>query len=127
MPWTYSGDPASSAKDEVRFLVGDTNTADQLVQDEEINYVLLAHADAGSASINYRAAAEIAEAIAAKFARKADKAVGPLSIQAKQQHDHYVQLAGRLRKLAFTGGSIAAFGTPVLGGGGQTYLGGKWA
>ena len=32
--WTYSGNPAASDKDAVRFLVGDTNTSDQLVSDE---------------------------------------------------------------------------------------------
>ena len=30
MAWSYSGDPDSSALDSVRFLVGDTDTNDQL-------------------------------------------------------------------------------------------------
>ena len=36
MTWTYSGDPATNARDSIRFLVGDTDTNDQLVSDEEI-------------------------------------------------------------------------------------------
>jgi hypothetical protein len=74
----------------------------------------------------------VAEAIAAEFNRKADRSVGPLSIQAKQQHDHYIQLADRLRFYAINGGILVP-GTggaipvvPILGGGGGTYLQGDW-
>jgi hypothetical protein len=40
MSWTYSGDPASSPKDTVRFLIGDTDPARKLVSDEEILFAL---------------------------------------------------------------------------------------
>jgi len=40
MAWSYSGDPSSSPKDAVRFLIQDTNPASPIVQDEEINWVL---------------------------------------------------------------------------------------
>ena len=40
MSWTYSGDPATSDKDAVRFLTGDTDAGDQLASDEEIAYAL---------------------------------------------------------------------------------------
>lgn len=40
MPWTYSGNPGSSQKDMVRFLISDTNTNRQLVLDEEIEWLL---------------------------------------------------------------------------------------
>lgn len=40
MPWTYTGNPGSSEKDMVRFLIADTNTSRQLVQDEEIEWLL---------------------------------------------------------------------------------------
>jgi hypothetical protein len=126
--WTYSGDPNTSAKDEVRFLVGDTDSTDQLVQDEEIGYVLSVHA-AVVGSINYQAAAEVADAIAAKFARKRDRSIGALSDQAEQQYQHYVELAARLRTLAATGGlaeGVAVPGIPILSGGGNTYLQGDW-
>lgn len=118
--WSYSGDPASSAKDEVRFLVGDTNAAAPLVQDEEINFCLGVHAD--TTALNYQASADVAEAIAAQFARKAQRSVGPLAISAQQQYEHYVDVAKRLRGLAATGGRTGMLGTPLLGGGGPTYL-----
>lgn len=40
MSWSYSGDPNGSTKDAVRFLIQDTNTRRQLVQDEEIEYAI---------------------------------------------------------------------------------------
>ena len=40
MAWTYSGDPATSNRDAVRFLIGDTNTKRQLFQHEELSYLL---------------------------------------------------------------------------------------
>lgn len=92
MAWTYSGDPASSEKDYVRFLVGDTDTNDQLVQDEEIEAVL---ADEGNVSL---AAAIIAEAIAGKYSRLADISVGKTSISYSQRAASYLALATRLRK-----------------------------
>ena len=36
MVWSYSGNPADSAVDAVRFLTGDTDTNDQLLDNEEI-------------------------------------------------------------------------------------------
>lgn len=40
MSWSYSGDPNGSTKDAVRFLIQDTTTARQLVQDEEIEFAI---------------------------------------------------------------------------------------
>lgn len=124
--WTYSGDPNLNARDEVRFLVGDTNAADPLVQDEEIAFVLAVHADPPG-KVNYQAAAVVAEGIAAKFARKKDSTVGPLSVQAEQLYTHYVEVAQRLRGLARTDGRAGSVGAPPeLIGGGKTFLMGTW-
>ena len=43
MTWTYSGNPGSSLLDEVRFLIQDTDTTEQLLSNEEINYLLAAY------------------------------------------------------------------------------------
>ena len=40
MTWTYSGNPSSTERDAVRFLVGDTDTNDQLLSNEEIDYLV---------------------------------------------------------------------------------------
>lgn len=123
MTWTYSGDPSSSAKDEVRFLVGDTDSTVQEASDEEVAYILTMHGDPGSTYGNYAAASVLAQAIASKYAKKADKSVGGLSIQYRAKFENYMALAERLRGFARTGPTGAIVGPPMLGGGGQTYLG----
>ena len=78
MSWTYSADPTSSYKDAVRFLIGDTNPDDPLLQDEEINFNLM--------EVNYntyRAASNSCYSLAALFtgeAQSTSKSVGGLSL-----------------------------------------------
>lgn len=77
MAWTYSGNPASSDRNAVRFLSGDTiQTADATLQDEEIDFLLAEWQNI------YDAAAASCEARAAEYANKASgsKKVGDLSI-----------------------------------------------
>jgi hypothetical protein len=38
--WTYSGDPASSPRDELRFTIQDTDTSLQLLTDGELDWLL---------------------------------------------------------------------------------------
>lgn len=130
MTWTYTQNPMTVPVDEVHFLVGDTDTLDRLVQDEEIAYYLALYPKpAGKPA--YLAAAAVCDAIASQFARKADKSVGPLQISASQQYDHYVALAQQLRTAFATKGAGVIpsstlrihTGIPVLGGGGRTVLG----
>ena len=129
MTWTYDGDPTQDRTAEVRFLVGDTDQTDPLVQDEEIEFVLTQYVPV-EGSPAWLAAAHVADGIAAKFARKADRSLGSLSISASQQRDHYRELAADLRMLWATGGRGNSSGlagvvpaAPILGGGGPTYLG----
>lgn len=93
MTWSYS--PAlATAKDRVRFKVGDTDTTDQLISDEEVAGVLSVQANEALA------AAQLAEAIAGRFSRKAAFSNGSLSMQADQQAKAYMELAARLRSQA---------------------------
>lgn len=75
--FTYSGDPSSSDRDTVRFLIQDTDSTDPLVSDSEIAYLL----NAAAANV-YQAAHDACTTISARFARKADtsKSVGDLSL-----------------------------------------------
>lgn len=126
MTFTYNGDPSESTTTEVRFLIGDTDENDQLLQDEEIEYILVVHPDAGATSSNYAAASACAEAIAASFAKKMDKSVGSASLTYSQRYQHYVELADRLKSIAQhgpTGQRPPNVGAPELFGGGDTYLG----
>jgi hypothetical protein len=73
MTWSYSGDPATSPKDEVRYLSGDTDTTEQLVLDAEINYALSQWSDPTLA------AALVLRSLAAKFSRYANEKIGDVS------------------------------------------------
>lgn len=40
MSWSYSGNPANSQLDELRFTIGDTSISDPIMQDEELEYLI---------------------------------------------------------------------------------------
>ena len=79
MTWSYSGNPASSNLDEIRFLIQDTDTTDQLLSNEEINYLYNVYGDAYSAAV---AAVGVLIAQASKVAEES-KTVGDLSLSVK--------------------------------------------
>jgi hypothetical protein len=93
MSWSYET-PDYSNKDAVRFLVGDTNPDQKLLENEEINWLL-----AQNTSV-YVAASEAAKAIAALYGREVDKQVGDLRISASQRQKQYLDLAKQLRSRA---------------------------
>jgi len=110
MTWTFAstGD-FSTSRDQVRIFVGDVDSTDPLLTDEEITYAV---AQGGTVR---GAAALAADWIAALFSRRADKSVGDLSLSASQKSKQYAELAARLRReqvtlsLPYFGGiSIAA-------------------
>ena len=107
MTWTYTPD-FTAQRDRVRFLVGDTNTADQLVSDEEIQYMGTIE---GS---DFSVAAGCCEAIAGVLGRKVDMTEGKLSIKLSQRSKGYMDRAARLRARAaleavpFSGGASVA-------------------
>lgn len=91
MTWTYGGNPAASNLDRVRFLIGDTDVNDQLLSDEEINFLI---STKGSPE---RAAYEACLQIMAKLAREVDYAIGPEKVSASQRFKHYQELSKELR------------------------------
>ncbi len=105
MTWTYSGDPASTARDAVRFLIGDTDTTDQQISDEEVNWLITENGNnvylAGSAS---------ARKVAAEFTRQVrTKTVGALSISYAARAQEYRDLADDLRQQASTKIALAVY------------------
>jgi hypothetical protein len=101
MSWTYNP-TLPTDKDIVRFMVGDTISADPLVEDEEILATL------SMQPVVQLASAEIAEAIAGKFARCVDTKVGKSELKKSQRAQFYLDLSKRIkeqyrRKGAFTG------------------------
>jgi hypothetical protein len=110
--WTYGANPydpdlnASGSKiDAVRLEIGDTNEADQLLQDEEITYYL-------RHPLLY-AAAYACEAVSAKYARQVDKMVGRLRISATAKAQQYRDLSAMLKRRAALGTGIYAGGLSV--------------
>ncbi len=103
MAWTYSTSLATD-KDKVRFEIGDTDTTEQLLSDEEITALL---ASEGSVAA---AAAKAAEGLAAKFSRLADRTVGNFSLSMSQRSKMYWDLAKKL------GAKAGIWGVPTAGG-----------
>lgn len=91
MSWSYSGDPSTSLLDLARFLIRDTDSDDQLLQDEELQFLIDTWGD------GYEAARNAALTLAAKFTRQSvqSKSVGDLSIS-----ESFAGRAGEYRELA---------------------------
>lgn len=114
MTWTY--DPTNLGTstvaerlDTVRFLVGDTDTLDQQVQDEEIAFAL----EENSNNV-YLSAAWVSRAIASKYARRVTTQLdGALSANYSDLAKQYMHLADQLEYQGKTNG--AAVG--ILAGG----------
>jgi hypothetical protein len=116
MAWSYDEGNLNTSDtlgrlNAVRLLIGDTDTNDQQVQDEEIVFGL------AQANNNvYSAGAWVCRTIAAKYSRNVDSEIsGALKESASQLQDHYNSLADNLeyqgQKLGGLG--IAAGGIKV--------------
>jgi hypothetical protein len=94
MSWSYSASDLTTTTsagriNTVRLLVGDTDTTDQLVQNEEITFAL-----SQSGDNVYYAAVWICRAIAAKFSRMVTTQLdGALSANYSDKAKQYTQLA----------------------------------
>lgn len=91
MSWSYSGDPANSDRDAVRFTCGLTDSGDQLIEDEEIDYLLNTF---GVISASVR----LCRRVATKFARRADQTIGDYSERFNQRAEEYRTLANELQR-----------------------------
>ena len=114
MAWSYSGDPADSAIDAIRFLVGDTDTNDQLLDDEEISWTNNQVTGSNTATTAlYEVAYRCMIAIASKFSRLADQTVGDLKVDMHQKATNAREQAKLLYAQASREGNVP---TPYAGG-----------
>ena len=91
--WSYSADPSSSDKDQVRFLIGDIDTNEQLLADEEINFLVGRH------DTIWGACAEACESIAAQYSKRADVGLGGgMDSDLSQKAEQYRKRADEFRK-----------------------------
>ena len=109
MSWTYSGDPSSCPKDEVRYLVGDTKEDDPLLSDEEILYTIKKSND-----VIVTAALKCCDAILAALAREIESSVGPIEVLNQQKFEHYQQLKRIIKEGAFIAAPLT--GAPTTPG-----------
>lgn len=92
MVFSYSGNPAHNDVDAVRFLVGDTDALDPVLQDGEIQYLLNEY----GAPLN--AAIQACETIVARFSRLVDEKVGQVDVKFSQKAKQYTDMAALLRQ-----------------------------
>lgn len=107
--FSYSGDPASSPKDAVRFEVQDTNEKTAFLQDAEVVYAILT--ETGEEEPDARgilcASARCCEVIARQLSRQADEIVGSLGATYSKSAAGFTARAKELRLIAQGSGSIA--------------------
>ena len=114
MTRTYSGDPATNARDAIRFLTGDTDTNDQLINDEEIAWTnnQVTGSDTATTAL-YEVSYRVMVAIASKFSRLADQSVGDLKVDMYQKATNAREQAKLLYAQASREGNTP---TPYAGG-----------
>ena len=95
MSWNYSG-PSASDKDAVRFLIGDTDVEDQLLSDEEINYLVTTWLTVHG-TIFY-VASMACETIAAQMAREISYSADGVSVSLSELQAKFEQQAETLRQ-----------------------------
>lgn len=104
--WTYSGDPDSSLKDSVRFLVGDTLYTDQQIFDPEVLYAIKTRGNI------WGAAATCCMMLSTQMSRKADTKQGDLYILYSSRAKQYAMRAAYYENKAIALGG----GLPYAGG-----------
>ena len=103
--------PDDSQKDEVRFLIGDTDSANPMLQDEEIEY-LISKWYRIHGTVEY-VASVAAETVAAKFAREANYSADGVSVSLAQLGQQFRDLAASLRSQQK---NLLVGGLPDVGG-----------
>jgi len=105
MAFTYSGDPAASDLDNLRFTIGDTISTNVLLNDAELNSIL-------ATNTSVKGAAVVAvRRIIAIVSRQVTKAVGDLRLNLSDQIKHYKLLLSELQYSL-----TLSQGGPVAGG-----------
>lgn len=121
MSWSYSSANLSSTSGAtanltaVRLMVGDTDTNNQQIQNEEINWLLSLN------TVITFAAADACDILAAKYAFQCNSENSELRVSAAARHKQFQALADRLRKMGPGAGPGGEGAGTVLG---EMYVGG---
>lgn len=110
MSWSYSGNPADSKLDECRFLIGDTNEDEPIMQDEEIQYIIDTY-EGNDNQIMY----QLFNRAATLFARDIKRSLGPQSEDPTARLEFYKQQAKSYKaKLNSAGISVPTYAYPKV-------------
>lgn len=107
MTWDYDV-ALLEQKDQVRFLIGDTDASNPLVQNEEIEWAL---SEQGNV---YAAAALVAQTLGGRFATTADKSVGDLKLKFSEQSRNFFELAKNLKMQVLSLSQVQSAGADVI-------------
>jgi hypothetical protein len=103
MTWSYDNS-LTTDRDKLRLKIGDTDTEDQLLQDETLDALLAVRANVTLAAI------DAVKAILAQLAREIDRQALGLGGPRSQKTTHYQALLGDLRAEALRTGTGVFFG-----------------
>lgn len=110
MSYSYSGNPADTPLDECRFLLGDTDEANPILQDEEILYII----DKSNSNVNLLRYNLFLQA-ATVFARDIKRSLGPQSEDPTSRLNFFRTQAEEYRsKIASKGVSVPVFSYPKV-------------
>lgn len=104
--WSYSGDPSTSTKDAIRFVLGDILVKDPLVNDNEIAY---AYSAKGSV---YGAAAMLCRSLSSQYARLVDTVDRELRTSYSSKSANFLRMAVQFEQQA----AIVSGAMPYAGG-----------
>lgn len=94
--WSYSGDPATSDRDQVRFLIQDTDLEVPLLSDNEVNFLVTKWFPLYQ-SLTY-VAAIAASVVARRFASVLNVSGDGVSVSTADLAQRYTDMATRLRE-----------------------------
>lgn len=110
MSWTYSGNPANSQIDECRFLLGDTNESEPIMQDEEIQYIIDMY-EGNKNQILY----QLFSRAATIFARDIKRSLGPQSEDPTERLKYFKEKAEEYKsKISSAGLSLPKYAHPKV-------------
>lgn len=99
MSFNYSRDPANSPLDAARFLIGDTNNAEPIMQDEEIQYIIDTYGNSEN-TFKYH----LFTRAATLFARDIKRSLGPQSEDPTSRLNFYKEQAAYYKNAMATSG-----------------------
>lgn len=99
MSFSYSGDPSSSSLDAARFLLGDTDSSNPIMQDEEIQYILDTYGEDSNTS-----KFQLFNRAATLFARDIKRSLGPQSEDPTSRLNFYKEQANYYKNIVVVGG-----------------------